>query len=447
MKNLIAKLSVWFDLRSGMEDYNSIHQEIEKGIIFKGTNLWILMFAIVVASVGLNMNSTAVIIGAMLISPLMGPINGMGYSLATYDFPLFKRSIKNFTYAVIVSLLTSSIYFLITPLNEAHSELLARTSPSIYDVIIALFGGLAGIVAMSSKLKGNVIPGVAIATALMPPICTAGYGLATLQFNFFFGALYLFTINTVFIAFAALIVCQFLKFPIRSIIDVERKKYVNRGITTIIVLTAIPSIYFGYKLVQEENFNQNVDSFLKEVSVVDGNYLQRSDVNAQNRSVELVYSGYGLSESNFKNIKTKALLIDIDTSKLTIKEGFGASYVEASTKKFQTETEQLAGQLNATQFALQQAEAKSDSLMNISLKGEIILKEIKTIFPQISRCIYSEAFAYSMEKDSTSSSPRTSVIVLSSARSSLKNADKIKIEDWIKRRVNDENAIVIFDNN
>lgn len=223
MKNLIAKLSVWFDLRSEMEDYNSIHQEIEKGIIFKGTNLWILMFAIVVASVGLNMNSTAVIIGAMLISPLMGPINGMGYSLATYDFPLFKRSIKNFTYAVIVSLLTSSIYFLITPLNEAHSELLARTSPSIYDVIIALFGGLAGIVAMSSKLKGNVIPGVAIATALMPPICTAGYGLATLQFNFFFGALYLFTINTVFIAFAALIVCQFLKFPIRSIIDVERK--------------------------------------------------------------------------------------------------------------------------------------------------------------------------------------------------------------------------------
>jgi len=212
-------------------------------------------------------------------------------------------------------------------------------------------------------------------------------------------------------------------------------------------LTAIPSIYFGYKLVQEENFNQNVDSFLKEVSVVDGNYLQRSDVNAQNRSVELVYSGYGLSESNFKNIKTKALLIDIDTSKLTIKEGFGASYVEASTKKFQTETEQLAGQLNATQFALQQAEAKSDSLMNISLKGEVILKEIKTIFPQISRCIYSEAFAYSMEKDSTSSSPRTSVIVLSSARSSLKNADKIKIEDWIKRRVNDENAIVIFDNN
>lgn len=206
MEEKIEKLLKWFDLRSEMEGYDTIHENIERGIVFKGTNLWILMFAIVVASVGLNMNSTAVIIGAMLISPLMGPINGMGYSLATYDFMLLRRSVKNFLLAVLVSLLTSAFYFLLSPINEAHSELLSRTSPTIYDVIIALFGGLAGIVAMSSRLKGNVIPGVAIATALMPPICTAGYGLATLQFNFFFGALFLFTINTVFIAFASLMV-------------------------------------------------------------------------------------------------------------------------------------------------------------------------------------------------------------------------------------------------
>lgn len=447
MKNLLTTLSERFDLRSEMEDYNVIHQEIEKGIIFRGTNLWILMFAIVVASVGLNMNSTAVIIGAMLISPLMGPINGMGYSLATYDFSMFKRAVKNFTYAVITSLITSTIYFLISPINEAHSELLARTSPSIYDVIIALFGGLAGIVAMSSKLKGNVIPGVAIATALMPPICTAGYGLATLQFNFFFGALYLFTINTVFIAFAALIVCQFLKFPIRSIVDAEKKKNVNRGLTAIILLTAIPSIYFGYKLVQEENFNQNVDSFLKEVSVVEGNYLQRSDANANNHSVELVYSGYGLSESNYMDIRTKALLSNIDTAKLTIKEGFGASYLEANTRKFQTESEKLSTKLTAAKFALQQAEAKSDSLMQLSKKGEVILKEIKTIFPQITQCIYSESNAYRVEKDSTLSSPRTVVVVLSSGRNALRNTDKTKIIDWIKKRLNDENSIVVFDNN
>ncbi|HPB85618.1 MAG TPA: DUF389 domain-containing protein, partial [Paludibacteraceae bacterium] len=163
-----------------MESFDSIHAEIEKGIVFKGTNLWILMCAILVASVGLNMNSTAVIIGAMLISPLMGPINGMGYSIATYDMNMLKQAVRNFSFAVIVSLLTSTFYFLITPVSTAHSELLARTSPTIYDVLIAFFGGLAGILAISSKLKGNVIPGVAIATALMPPLCTAGYGLATL---------------------------------------------------------------------------------------------------------------------------------------------------------------------------------------------------------------------------------------------------------------------------
>lgn len=446
MNDILSKLSNWFDLRSEMEDYNTIHQEIEKGINFKGTNLWILMFAIVVASVGLNMNSTAVIIGAMLISPLMGPINGMGYSLATYDFPLFRRSIKNFSYAVVTSLLTSSLYFFLSPLNEAHSELLARTSPSIYDVIIALFGGLAGIVAMSSKLKGNVIPGVAIATALMPPICTAGYGLATLQFNFLLGALYLFTINTVFIAFAALVVCQFLKFPIRSIVDAERKKSVNRGITAIIILTAVPSIYFGYKLVRDENFSQNADSFLKEVSVVEGNFLQRSNVNTNNHSVELIYSGYGLNETNHIQIKTKALMNEIDTSKLIIKEGFGASYMEENTRKFQTETEKLNSKLTAATFALQQAEAKNDSLLHISAKGELILKEIKAIYPQISRCIYSETNAYQVEKDSTLRSPRMAVVVFSATRNSLKNTDKNKIEDWIKKRLENDNSVVIFEN-
>jgi uncharacterized hydrophobic protein (TIGR00271 family) len=157
------------NLQPELDDYERIHETIQKDVVFKGTNLWILVFAILVASVGLNMNSTAVIIGAMLISPLMGPINGMGYSIATYNFDLLRKSIKNFSFAVIASLIASTLYFTISPISTAHSELLARTSPTIYDVLIALFGGLAGIVAISSKNKGNVIPGVAIATALMPP--------------------------------------------------------------------------------------------------------------------------------------------------------------------------------------------------------------------------------------------------------------------------------------
>src|SRR5690606_31651666 len=193
-----------FDITSEQEEFDTIHATVDKGIQFRGTNLWILTFAIIIATVGLNVNSPAVIIGAMLISALMGPILGMGYSLAVYDFTLFRRAMVNFGFAVLVSLIASTAYFLITPRGEAHSELLARTQPNIYDVIIALVGGLAGIVAVSSKNKGNVITGVAIATALMPPLCTAGYGLATGRWNFFLGAFYLFTINSVFIAAATI---------------------------------------------------------------------------------------------------------------------------------------------------------------------------------------------------------------------------------------------------
>ena len=263
----LTEFLAFFNVRSNMGDYNFIHEEIENGVVFKGTNLWILISAIIVASIGLNMNSTAVIVAAMLISPLMGPINGMGYSLATYDFFLFNKAIKNFSFVVGTSLLTSTLYFAVTPVSTAHSELLVRTSPTIYDMLIALFGALVGIIAMSTKRKGNVIPGVAIATALMPPICTARYGLATLQFNFFFDPLYLFTINTVFIAVAALFVCQYLRFPIRTDIGADRKKRINQYISLILTIAIVPSVYFGYLLLQNERFSERAQRFVKEVSV------------------------------------------------------------------------------------------------------------------------------------------------------------------------------------
>ena len=195
----------WFQMLypgETMEEFTQVKLEIEKGIRFNGTNLWILIIAILVASLGLNVNSTAVVIGAMLISPLMGPIIGMGWSACINDLELLKKAARNFAFATVASLLTSTFYFTFTPLDEAHSELLARTAPNIYDVLIAFFGGMAGIIAIGSKNKGNVLPGVAIATALMPPLCTAGYGIATGQWSFFFGALYLFIINSVYIALA-----------------------------------------------------------------------------------------------------------------------------------------------------------------------------------------------------------------------------------------------------
>src|SRR5664279_4983721 len=216
---MIRNLLVKFSLRHEKEESDVIIENIERGVVFKGTNLWVLIFAIFIASLGLNVNSTAVIIGAMLISPLMGPIMGLGLSVGINDLSLLRKSFYNYSVATGAALATSTLFFLLSPLNEAHSEILARTAPNIYDVLIALFGGLAGIVATASKQKGNVIPGVAIATALMPPLCTAGYGLATLKFEFFIGAFYLFVINSVFIALATFILVRILKFPFKHLQD------------------------------------------------------------------------------------------------------------------------------------------------------------------------------------------------------------------------------------
>ena len=437
MKEELLKYLRYFNMMDEREDFEAIHQEVEKGIVFKGTNLWILICAILVASVGLNMNSTAVIIGAMLISPLMGPINGMGYSLATYDFDLFKKSVKNLTFAILVSLLTSALYFFISPVSSAHSELLARTSPTIYDVFIALFGGVAGMLALSSKLKGNVIPGVAIATALMPPICTAGYGLATLQFSFFFGALYLFTINTVFIAVGSLVVSQVLKFPIRNVVDKVRSKKINRYITATLLVTTIPSVYFGYQLVQNENFSNNAKRLVEKVSVQERSYLIENQINVSNKSIQLIYSGYGVSDETRSAIKLQALALDIDTSRLTILNATDMDILREETQKIQSETDVISNQLIATQFALNQAEASLDSIKDIDLKGKVILNELKEFYPQILSCAYTITFIH----------PDTTKIplVIYTSNTVLNRNDRNKIINWTKSRLKDETAKVYFE--
>lgn len=208
------KLLGFIDLHNGEEEKAKVLENVVSNISFRGANLWILACAIVVASVGLNVNSTAVIIGAMLISPLMGPIVGAGFALGTYDFVILKKSAKNLLIATVVSLLVSTIYFFISPFKDAQSELLARTSPNIYDVLIAFFGGLVGVIATTRAEKGNPIPGVAIATALMPPLCTAGYGLAMGNYTYFLGALYLYTINCFFICLATFAIVKYLQYPI-----------------------------------------------------------------------------------------------------------------------------------------------------------------------------------------------------------------------------------------
>lgn len=425
----------YLDLRSELESFEQIHATIEQGIIFKGTNLWILVFAIIVASVGLNTNSTAVIIGAMLISPLMGPINGMGYSIATYDFTLFRKSVKNFTFAVLASLVASTFYFGISPVSTAHSELLARTSPTIYDVLIALFGGLAGIVAISSKNKGNVIPGVAIATALMPPLCTAGYGIATAKFNFFLGAIYLFTINTVFIAISSIIISQVLKFPIRSLVNDSKKKKVNSYITAVILITVLPSIYFGYVLVQNENFNENAKSYANNVTVYQGSYLLRHEINPNEKIIRLIYGGNSLTREDKDVIIEKSKDFSIEDATINIEQGF------AFDESARNETEVLKNQVSSLTNRISQKENLIDSLVNKPLLGKQIFKEVKPLFPQIESCAYSETFFFS---DSTQTA-KMILLLFSTNKKSLTKTDKENILQWSKARLKTEHVKVYFE--
>lgn len=432
---MLQKFFNYLDLKTELENYEQIHSTIEQGVIFKGTNLWILVFAIIVASVGLNTNSTAVIIGAMLISPLMGPINGMGYSIATYDFPLLRKAVKNFSFAVIASLAASTFYFGLSPVSTAHSELLARTSPTIYDVMIALFGGLAGIVAITSKNKGNVIPGVAIATALMPPLCTAGYGLATAKFSFFFGAIYLFTINTVFIAISSIIISQALKFPIRNLIDEAQKKKVNRYITAIITVTILPSIYFGYMLVQNEKFNESAELFANNVTVYEGSYLLKSDISASEQKIKLIYGGTSLNLEDKNAIIQKAGDFGLEGATITVEQGF------AFDESARNETEVLKNKVSSLTNVIAEKEKRIDSLINKPKLGEQIFAEIKPLFGQIESCAYSETVFY----NDSSQTEKTILLLFGTGKISLTQKEKGNILNWSKARLNYENVKVYFE--
>ncbi len=279
-------------------DIESTINGIKRDIGFRGPTAWILIFSIFIASIGLNVNSTAVIIGAMLISPLMGPILGIGLSIGTNDFETLLRSIKNLGIAVSIALVTSTLYFIVTPLNIEQSELLARTKPTILDVMVALFGGFAGIVAGSRKEKTNVIPGVAIATALMPPLCTAGYGLATLKMHYFLGAFYLFFINSVFISLATFLVVKYLKFPIITYINPLKIKRYRMILVSFLVLTIIPSAVIFYKVIQETRFNIAAENFVNDKAVFEGTELiNKKVVYSDTLSIiDLYYIGKEISQ-------------------------------------------------------------------------------------------------------------------------------------------------------
>ncbi len=295
-----------FSIKEGTDRIKTI-EFIQKDIEFKGRGIWILIASIFIASLGLNINSTAVVIGAMLISPLMGPILGMGLAVGTNDWGTLKKSLKYFLISIIVGVLTSAVYFLISPLKEASSELLARTQPTLLDVFIGIFGGMAGIIALSGDEKSNVIPGVAIATALMPPLCTAGYGLATWQMSFFTGALYLFFINSVFISLTTFIAVKYLRFPKMNYVSPKREKNIRVYIFIFIILIILPSAQIFWNVIKESQFNHRANNFITE-----NLKSHRSDIIYTNSSysdtlssIDIYLTHYSIPDSEIKDLQDK----------------------------------------------------------------------------------------------------------------------------------------------
>lgn len=311
-------------LEDDKADETETIEYIRKGVQFKGTNLWILIFAILIASVGLNVNSTAVIIGAMLISPLMGPIMGIGLGVGINDFQLIKRGLKNLSIAVGISVVTSALYFLLSPLKDAQSELLTRTTPTIYDVLIAFFGGLTGIVAGSRAEKSNAIPGVAIATALMPPLCTAGYGLATFNLYYFFGAFYLFFINSVLISVSTYLIVRYMRYKKVEYVDPERERKVKMSIYGFVLFTILPSIYLAVGVVNQSLFYRRATDFISKELEFTGTEIinQKIDYKRDSSVIEVTFFGEYVDERMLNEARKKIKSYHMKNTHLLVNQGY-----------------------------------------------------------------------------------------------------------------------------
>lgn len=421
---LHARFSLHDDLASEKE----ITESIRKGIEFRGTNLWALIFAIFIASIGLNVNSTAVIIGAMLISPIMGPIMGIGLGIGVNDFALIRRASKNLAIAAVISIAVSTFYFWITPLHEAQSELLARTTPSIWDVFIAFFGGLAGIVAGTRREKSNVIPGVAIATALMPPLCTAGFGLASGNIYYFLGAVYLFFINSVFICLSSYIIVRYLHLPKKQFDTPEIKKRVTRYIWLTVIATALPSIYLAYTIVQKSIFESNANMFVHDQFNFSNTYVVNKAFKADdgNHVIDLLLIGDELSKDTIDSLRNKMETYGLDGAQLIIHQGLNA--------KQQIDFAQVKASILEDVFrerrAYDTANAKDGTGQHASQLPDI-RNELHALYPQLKE--YSLTSAHIKRMDTLLVD--TVVIFAGTFRPRISVRESDKLRSWLQMRL------------
>ena len=348
-------------------DTEGAAERIKSSIWFRGPNAWILAFSIIIASVGLNVNSTAVIIGAMLISPLMGPIIGSGFALGTNDLDLLKLAAKNVLVMVLISLAASTLFFLLSPLDLLNpTELMARTRPTIYDVLIALFGGLAGILENSRKERGTAIAGVAIATALMPPLCTAGYGLSCLNMHYFLGAMYLFVINCVFITLATYLMVKYLRFKTVTGIDPALAQRRRNIVSAIVAIVVIPSIISAVAMIKDENFERNVEAFVRENRLVSRSYIYDWRIyNDHGRKVELSLTGEPLSFEAQTALYASARTHKIKDGQLVIKEHSLGMTGEELNEMVREIYDRTDAELAEKEARLDRLQTRLDSLTNL----------------------------------------------------------------------------------
>ena len=423
-------------------DMTAASASIRKNIFFRGPNVWILAFSIIVASVGLNVNSTAVIIGAMLISPLMGPIFGVGLGLGVNDPILIKNGFKNLLIMVFISILASTLYFLITPLRLANpTELLARTTPSIYDVMIALFGGAAGILELCRKEKGTVLSGVAIATALMPPLCTAGYGIASGNFQYFIGAIYLFFINGIFIILATYIMVKYLGFDEVKFQDEARGTKVKRIISVVVILVAVPSIWSATIMIRDNKFAQNVAAFVKENKTIGNNYIYdyQSETHKGGK-INLFITGGTLSENEKEYLAASAAKYGIKESQLVFNEHSLGNVKDGTSEKIvQTIYERADTEIRRQEDRIRTLESELASARQKEIPYAQISKEVVSQYPEIQDLYI--ANGQEIQKDSLSG--RNRILVVANTTEPMERKRIESLEQWLKIRLNDNTVVVM----
>jgi uncharacterized hydrophobic protein (TIGR00271 family) len=432
-----------FDLRDDTDKFGTI-EDIKGNIAVKGHTAWILVFSIFVASIGLNVESTAVVIGAMLISPLMGPILGIGLSLGINDIDTFRRSLVNFTVMIVISLVTSFLFFSIPIFQTVTKEIQARTAPDLRDVFIAIFGGLALIVALSRrKEQTNTVAGVAIATALMPPLCTAGFGIATGKWDFFLGAMYLFVINTVFIALATFIIVRFLRFPFVKYANSTSRKRTARILSFLAILMLIPSSYLFFTLFQQKHFEKNAHALINDLKEHQGIsfFENENEIDAKNKKITLYILGNHVDDTTINKWKYNLKKYNLENAELAIRQNsMNTSAISDKIKALEQSLSQNNKFLLTKEETIKEKEAKIMALKQELLRinsNKIpfleITQDLKNLFPKLQGVEFANEIHTNF--DALDTVPKIKLIWQDSLAAEIKTDNELRIKNWLKDKV------------